>query len=215
MHQIGTIISYEVLIQPCFTLFSDPKEMGSSSSDMGDNLDALTCSVCLAVYEEPVGLACGHSFCPVCIETYWESKEEDTGCDCPNCREDFPQKPKLKKNVTIAHLVDNIVNVKKGSTGGTESRCEVCNGEAAKRCVPCEILCCEKHLKPHQQKGHKLVDPGVKIEELRCTEHGKPNQVYCKEDGSLMCLMCMGGHHRDHDVVAVVIAHAELKVIQF
>uniref|UniRef100_UPI00358E3D6E E3 ubiquitin-protein ligase TRIM7-like isoform X4 n=1 Tax=Myxine glutinosa TaxID=7769 RepID=UPI00358E3D6E len=202
----------EVLIQLGFTLFTDPNEMASSFSDMGDNLDSLICSVCLQIYKEPVALPCGHSFCRVCIEKCWESREED--CVCPNCREVFPQKPKLKKNVAFAYVVENIVNVKKGGaggTGGTESHCEVCNGEAAKRCVPCEILCCEQHLKPHQQKEHKLVDPGVKMEELRCTQHGKPIQLYCKDDGRLMCLMCMGGQHQDHKVVAVEIAHGELK----
>uniref|UniRef100_UPI00358F1F07 E3 ubiquitin-protein ligase TRIM11-like isoform X2 n=1 Tax=Myxine glutinosa TaxID=7769 RepID=UPI00358F1F07 len=201
----------KVLIQLCFTLFSYAKEMASSSSDMGDNLDALTCSVCLVVYEEPVGLPCGHSFCRVCIETYWERKEEDTACVCPICREVFAHKPKLKKNVTIAYLMENIVNVKKGGPGGTDSHCEVCKREAAKRCLPCEILCCEKHLKPHQQKGHKLVDPGVKIEELRCTKHGKPIQLYCKDDESLMCVTCTVGQHQNHKVVSVEIAHAELK----
>uniref|UniRef100_UPI00358EA344 E3 ubiquitin-protein ligase TRIM11-like isoform X3 n=1 Tax=Myxine glutinosa TaxID=7769 RepID=UPI00358EA344 len=132
--------------------------MASSSSDMGDNLFALTCSVCLQIYREPVGLPCGHSFCRVCIEKCWENREED--CDCPICREFFPQKPKLKKNVTIAYMVDNIGNVKKG---------------------------------------------------IRCTEHGKPIQLYCKDDESLMCLMCMSGEHQNHRVVAVEIAHAELK----
>uniref|UniRef100_UPI00358F08AA E3 ubiquitin/ISG15 ligase TRIM25-like n=1 Tax=Myxine glutinosa TaxID=7769 RepID=UPI00358F08AA len=205
--------------------------MASSSSDIGVILNELTCPVCFDLYKEPVGLPCGHSFCRVCIEKSWENREEDTGCVCPNCREVFPQKPKLKKNVIIANLVENMklkkgkfglevrdiehgdVNVKEGmKSGGSESFCEVCSREAAKRCVPCEILCCEKHLKPHQHKGHKLVDPGVKIEELRCIEHGKPIQLYCKDDGSLMCLTCTGGQHRDHNVVALEIAHAELKV---
>uniref|UniRef100_UPI00358E845E E3 ubiquitin/ISG15 ligase TRIM25-like n=1 Tax=Myxine glutinosa TaxID=7769 RepID=UPI00358E845E len=204
----------------------------SSSSDIGVILNELTCPVCFELYQEPVGLPCGHCFCRVCIEKSWENREEDAGFDCPNCREVFPQKPKLKKNVIIANLVENMklkkgkfglevevedaehgdVNVKEGmKSGGSESFCEVCNGEAAKRCVPCEILCCEKHLKPHQQRGHKLVDLGVKIEELRCIEHGKPILLYCKDDGSLMCVTCTGGQHRDHDVVALEIAHAELK----
>uniref|UniRef100_UPI00358F3ED8 E3 ubiquitin/ISG15 ligase TRIM25-like isoform X2 n=1 Tax=Myxine glutinosa TaxID=7769 RepID=UPI00358F3ED8 len=202
----------------------------SSSSDIRVILNELACPVCFELYKEPVGLPCGHSFCRVCIEKSWKNREEDTGYVCPNCREVFPQKPKLKKNVIIANLVENVklkkgkfglevrdtehgdVNVKEGiKSGGSESFCEVCNREAAKRCVPCEILCCEKHLKPHQQKGHKLVDPGVKIEELRCIEHRKPIQFYCKDDGSLMCLTCTGGEHRDHDVVALEIAHAELK----
>uniref|UniRef100_UPI0035902A98 E3 ubiquitin-protein ligase Midline-1-like n=1 Tax=Myxine glutinosa TaxID=7769 RepID=UPI0035902A98 len=202
----------------------------SSSSDIGVILNELTCPVCFELYKEPIALPCGHSFCRVCIEKSWENREEDTGYVCPNCREVFPQKPKLKKNVIIANLVENMklkngkfglevrvtehgdVNVKEGmKSGGSESFCEVCNREAAKRCVPCEILCCAKHLKPHQHKGHKLVDPGVKIEELRCIAHGKPIQLYCKDDGSLMCLTCTGGEHRDHDIVALEIAHAELK----
>uniref|UniRef100_UPI00358F8A6F E3 ubiquitin/ISG15 ligase TRIM25-like n=1 Tax=Myxine glutinosa TaxID=7769 RepID=UPI00358F8A6F len=204
----------------------------ASSSDFGVILDELTCPVCFDLYKEPTALPCGHSFCRVCIETFWENRKEDTGCVCPNCREVFPQKPKLEKNVIVANLVENMklkkgkvglgveigdaehgnVNVKEGvKSGGSESYCELCNGEAAKRCVPCEILCCEKHLKPHQQKGHKLVDPEVKIEELRCTQHGKPIQLYCKDDESLMCLMCTGGQHQEHKVVAVEIAHVELK----
>uniref|UniRef100_UPI00358F8253 E3 ubiquitin-protein ligase TRIM8-like isoform X4 n=1 Tax=Myxine glutinosa TaxID=7769 RepID=UPI00358F8253 len=185
----------------------------------------------LELYKEPTALPCGHSFCRVCIEKSWENREEDTGYVCPNCREVFPQKPKLKKNVIVANLVENMklkegkvglevevqdtehgdVNVDEGmKSGGSESYCELCNGEAAKRCVPCEILCCEKHLKPHQQKGHKLVDPGVKIEELRCIEHGKPILLYCKDDESLMCT-CTGGEHQDHKIVGVEIAHAELR----
>uniref|UniRef100_UPI00358FFE18 E3 ubiquitin-protein ligase TRIM39-like n=1 Tax=Myxine glutinosa TaxID=7769 RepID=UPI00358FFE18 len=156
---LKTASSGEVLFQLCFTFFSDVMEMASSSSDMADNLDALTCSVCLKIYKDPVTLPCGHSFCRVCIEKCWESREED--CDCPNCREVFPQKTKLKKNVTIAYLVENIVNVKKG---------------------------------------------------VRCTQHGKPIQLYCKDDESLMCLMCTGGEHQNHNVVAVEIAHSELKV---
>uniref|UniRef100_UPI00358E38BB E3 ubiquitin-protein ligase TRIM65-like isoform X2 n=1 Tax=Myxine glutinosa TaxID=7769 RepID=UPI00358E38BB len=155
---LKTASSEEVLFQLCFTFFSDVKEMASSSSDMGDNLDALTCSVCLQIYKDPVTLPCGHSFCRLCIEKCWESREED--CVCPNCREVFPQKPKLKKNVTVAYLVENIVKVKKG---------------------------------------------------IRCTQHGKPIQLYCKDDESLMCLMCTGGEHQNHNVVAVEIAHAELK----
>uniref|UniRef100_A0A8C4Q1G1 Uncharacterized protein n=1 Tax=Eptatretus burgeri TaxID=7764 RepID=A0A8C4Q1G1_EPTBU len=204
-----------------------------SSSDVGDSLDELICPVCFELYEEPIALPCGHSFCRMCIETSWESREEDTGCVCPNCREVFPQKPKLKKIVIIANLVENIklkkrevglgvevrdaehggVKVKERvKSGGTDSYCEVCNREAAKRCVPCEILCCAQHLKPHKQKGHKLVDPGVKIEEQRCNDHGKPILLYCKDDGSLMCITCMGGKHQDHNVVGVEFALAELKL---
>uniref|UniRef100_UPI00358E0170 E3 ubiquitin-protein ligase TRIM8-like isoform X2 n=1 Tax=Myxine glutinosa TaxID=7769 RepID=UPI00358E0170 len=210
---------------------SSPSSSSSSSSVIGDSLDELTCPVCLELYKEPITLPCGHSFCCVCLEKRWKSREEVAGCVCPNCLEVFAQKPKLKKNVIIANLVEKLkktefelgvealdaehgVNVKKEmKPGGTESYCDLCNGEAAKRCLPCEIICCVQHLKLHRQKGHRLVEPGVKIEELRCNEHGKPMQLYCKDDGSLMCLMCTGGQHQNHNVVAMEIAHAEAKDI--
>uniref|UniRef100_UPI00358ED199 E3 ubiquitin/ISG15 ligase TRIM25-like n=1 Tax=Myxine glutinosa TaxID=7769 RepID=UPI00358ED199 len=224
-HTIGTCDTCKVSIKFCFTLFSDHKEM-ASSYDIGDSLEILTCPVCFDLYKEPIALPCGHSFCRVCIETSWENEEEDKCCVCPNCREIFPQKPKLKKNVIIANLVEKMkfkkrkvelgVDVRHAEHGYAKSRCnesqcELCYREASKRCVPCEILCCEQHLKPHQQKGHKLVDPGVKLEERRCTEHGKPILLYCKDDGSLICVTSMGGDHQNHNVVGVEIAHAELK----
>ena len=52
------------------------------------------------------------------------------------------------------------------------------------------------------------------LEEPKCTEHGELIQLYCMDDGSLMCLMCMSGEHRSHTVVPVEIAHAELKVTE-
>uniref|UniRef100_UPI00358E060B zinc-binding protein A33-like n=1 Tax=Myxine glutinosa TaxID=7769 RepID=UPI00358E060B len=198
----------------------------ASSYDIGDILEILTCPVCFDLYKEPVALPCGHSFCRVCLETSWENGEEDKCCVCPHCREVFPQKPKLKKNLIIANFVEKMkfkkrkvelgVDVRDIELGdvnseGPESHCQLCYREAAKRCVPCAILCCEQHLKPHKQKRHKLVDPGVNIEELRCIEYGKPIQLYCKDDGSLICVTRTGGEHQNHNVVAVEISHTELK----
>uniref|UniRef100_UPI00358F00B2 E3 ubiquitin-protein ligase TRIM7-like n=1 Tax=Myxine glutinosa TaxID=7769 RepID=UPI00358F00B2 len=145
------------------------------SSMTGVCADELQCDVCLQLYKEPITLPCGHSFCKVCIEQHWESREEATVCDCPNCREVFPIKPKCQKNVALAELVEKMklvpgVNVEKT----------------------------------------KLV-PGVNVEERRCTEHGKPIQLFCKDDESLMCVMCMVGQHTNHEVVPVELVHDELK----
>uniref|UniRef100_UPI00358E138A E3 ubiquitin-protein ligase Midline-1-like n=1 Tax=Myxine glutinosa TaxID=7769 RepID=UPI00358E138A len=210
----------------------------ASSSHVKDIMNELTCAVCLQLFEEPITLTCGHSFCCSCFENYWESKEEDADCVCPNCHEVLPQKPNLKKNVILSGLVEQMkkrdvegsqkvesqaeskdgegdeVN-ESGSVkvGGCESHCEVCNEEAAMRCVPCEILCCERHVKPHKQKGHRLVEPGVDVEEPRCTEHGTSIHFYCKDDDTLVCLMCTVEKHKDHQVVPVELAHAEFKGI--
>uniref|UniRef100_UPI00358FBC45 E3 ubiquitin-protein ligase TRIM8-like n=1 Tax=Myxine glutinosa TaxID=7769 RepID=UPI00358FBC45 len=191
--------------------------MASSSINIGVGTDELTCTVCLDLLTEPVALACGHSFCHLCVEKYWETGKVGE-FSCPNCREVFLQKPKLKKNVMLARLVEQVKMRQRELGSRVDAQesgihCDSCKREAVKLCVPCQILCCEKHVKPHQQKRHKLVEPGKDVGELRCSEHKNAIQLYCIDDGKLMCPMCMDGQHEDHEVVAVEIAYTELKSI--
>uniref|UniRef100_UPI00358EBDFE E3 ubiquitin-protein ligase TRIM7-like isoform X1 n=2 Tax=Myxine glutinosa TaxID=7769 RepID=UPI00358EBDFE len=147
----------------------------ASSSMTGVCADELQCIVCLELYKEPITLPCGHSFCKVCIEQHWESREEATVCDCPNCREVFPIKPKCQKNVALAKLVEQM------------------------------------KLVPGVNEEKMKLTSVVNVEERRCTNHGKPIQLYCKDDESLMCVMCLVGQHKNHEVVPVEIVHDELK----
>uniref|UniRef100_UPI00358FBE2C tripartite motif-containing protein 14-like n=1 Tax=Myxine glutinosa TaxID=7769 RepID=UPI00358FBE2C len=101
-------------------------------------------------------------------------------------------------------------------SGSTHICCEMCDQEAAKLCAACEILCCEQHLKSHRQKWHKLVELGIEVEELICTDHRKPMELYCMDDWRLMCPICIIqqlGQHDNHKVVNVESAQAELKGI--
>uniref|UniRef100_A0A8C4R282 Uncharacterized protein n=1 Tax=Eptatretus burgeri TaxID=7764 RepID=A0A8C4R282_EPTBU len=86
-----------------------------------DSLVYLTCTMCLQVFEEPIALPCGHSFCLCCVENCWENKQKATCHACPNCHEIFPQKPQLKKNLTLASLVDMI---KLSRSEDADMRCE-------------------------------------------------------------------------------------------
>uniref|UniRef100_A0A8C4WXF7 Uncharacterized protein n=1 Tax=Eptatretus burgeri TaxID=7764 RepID=A0A8C4WXF7_EPTBU len=174
----------------------------ASSSYINDRRYELTCAVCLQLFEEPITLPCGHSFCLNCLENYWD-REEPTVCFCPNCREVFPQKPKLKKSVTLASLVEQM-NV----SGQVEA-----NDEAAMRCITCDMLCCGGHGKTNKHKGHKLVELEIIMEDLRCTEQANSIDFYCKDDETLVCLMCKG-EHQDHEVVPVEVALAEFKVLE-
>ena len=70
--------------------------------------DQLTCTVCMELFTEPVTLGCGHSFCHECVEKYWKSRRRIAAFICPNCREVYPQKPKLKKSVILATLVEEV-----------------------------------------------------------------------------------------------------------
>uniref|UniRef100_UPI00358E9978 E3 ubiquitin-protein ligase TRIM7-like isoform X2 n=1 Tax=Myxine glutinosa TaxID=7769 RepID=UPI00358E9978 len=158
----------------------------ASSSMTGVCADELQCIVCFELYEEPITLPCGHSFCKVCIEQHWESREEATVCDCPNCREVFPIKPKCQKNVALAKLVEQMKLV----PGVNEEKMKLVPGV--------------------NEEKMKLTSV-VNVEERRCTEHGKPILLYCKDDESLMCVMCLVGQHKNHEVVPVEIVHDELK----
>ena len=178
---------------------SSSSSSSSSYSRIGVCLEELTCAVCFKLFKEPVTLTCGHSFCCACMENYWKSCEEATAFACPNCREVFPQKPKLKKSVILSSLVDQI-KLRKGEVAlGVEIQ-DVENDALA-----------EKDVNSGDNKDHCEVYKR-KASKLRCTNHGKPIQLYCKDDGSFLCLMCMAGEHRDHKFVPLEIAHAELKV---
>ncbi|XP_062391029.1 zinc-binding protein A33-like [Sardina pilchardus] len=43
----------------------------------------LCCAVCTEIYKDPVILSCSHSFCKVCLQTFWKTKGSR---ECPVCR---------------------------------------------------------------------------------------------------------------------------------
>ncbi|XP_077390570.1 E3 ubiquitin-protein ligase TRIM69-like [Festucalex cinctus] len=43
----------------------------------------LQCPTCLDIFKDPVMLLCGHSFCRVCVQTWWQEKGQQS---CPVCR---------------------------------------------------------------------------------------------------------------------------------
>uniref|UniRef100_UPI00358EA640 tripartite motif-containing protein 60-like isoform X2 n=1 Tax=Myxine glutinosa TaxID=7769 RepID=UPI00358EA640 len=138
-----------------------PEKMATSRA-LVDGEDFCTCIVCMELFREPVTLGCGHSFCRECVEKYWKNRGGTDAFSCPSCREVFPQRPHLRKNVILGNLLAQM-NLREN------------------------------------------------INEARCTKHAKLIELYCKDDESLMCTMCMSGGHRQHNVVVVEIAHAELK----
>ncbi|XP_044838493.1 tripartite motif-containing protein 10-like [Mauremys mutica] len=51
--------------------------------------EAVICSVCLAYFNDPVILKCGHNFCRSCITQYCQESETSPPYPCPQCREPF------------------------------------------------------------------------------------------------------------------------------
>ncbi|KAM4879872.1 E3 ubiquitin-protein ligase TRIM7-like isoform 2-T2 [Sylvia borin] len=62
-----------------------------------------SCPVCLELFQEPVSIPCGHSFCRRCIERCWENSR-GSFC-CPRCRNAAPE-PGLRPNRELRHVAD-------------------------------------------------------------------------------------------------------------
>ncbi|CAH1779046.1 unnamed protein product [Owenia fusiformis] len=74
--------------------------MAQGGSTSYDNLDDVSCPICLEIYEKPYRICCGHVLCSHCLEQYMALAEPH----CPVCRCIFnPQK--RKKDSTLIKLI--------------------------------------------------------------------------------------------------------------
>ncbi|XP_076026829.1 E3 ubiquitin/ISG15 ligase TRIM25-like [Genypterus blacodes] len=144
------------------------------------------CPICLDILKDPVSISCGHTYCMVCINDYWD--QADTGqFSCPQCRETFSPRPVLRRNTVLAEIVDKLKLSETSSSsppelylGGVgEVPCDFCPAEsklrAFKSCLVCLASFCELHVLPHREVGtlrrHKLVDAVESLAERLCAQH--------------------------------------------
>ncbi|XP_032430036.1 tripartite motif-containing protein 16-like [Xiphophorus hellerii] len=176
----------------------------------------LLCPICLDVFNKPVSTPCGHNFCLPCITCYWDTT---LVCQCPICKEDFPNRPNLKVNIFIADLLSqfkslHVLNVHtQRSAGqqpvscGSEVQCDICSGQAVKSCLDCVTSYCDSHLQPHgitsELKRHTLVEPVESLGEKVCRKHHRLMMLFCRKENSVLCDLCVGLRHANHDVVSV------------
>uniref|UniRef100_A0A3B4B5K5 Uncharacterized protein n=1 Tax=Periophthalmus magnuspinnatus TaxID=409849 RepID=A0A3B4B5K5_9GOBI len=70
--------------------------------------------------------------------------------------------------------------------------------------ISCDVYCsvsyCGAHLKPHHTvpalKRHTLTEPQTHLEGKLCPEHGKVLDVYCENDDTCICALCVHRHKR-------------------
>ncbi|XP_072533583.1 tripartite motif-containing protein 16-like [Salminus brasiliensis] len=184
--------------------------------------DQFSCPVCLDLLKDPVTIHCGHSFCMVCINDYWD-QEDQAVYSCPQCRETFTPRPVLRRNNMLADVVEKLQ--KTGRQAGTPAQCyagpgdvecDSCTGrklKASKSCLVCLASFCETHLQPHYQspafKKHKLVKASSRLEEKICSKHEIVMEVFCRTDQSCICLLCTMYEHRDHNTVPAAAERTE------
>eukprot|EP01105_Mastigella_eilhardi_P022036 TRINITY_DN5397_c0_g1_i1.p1 TRINITY_DN5397_c0_g1~~TRINITY_DN5397_c0_g1_i1.p1 ORF type:complete len:368 (+),score=83.35 TRINITY_DN5397_c0_g1_i1:31-1104(+) len=204
----------------------------------------MTCCVCLELFTDPVTLPCpaSHTVCFGCLDKLVrransqveyeslkgeEKKASETALNsirCPLC--DTPMAVDLAKvshSTTIAAVVEGLRSElvykknmlcykceRKNKTVPAEQFCQNCN---APFCGPC---CSKAHANRYMATHTmSLISEGKKIALLeQCSVHGKPKDVYCKEDKQLCCLYCTalsGSIHKTHTVIAVCDAATECR----
>ncbi|XP_075198103.1 E3 ubiquitin/ISG15 ligase TRIM25-like [Anomaloglossus baeobatrachus] len=161
----------------------------------------LECSVCLTLYTDPVTRRCGHNVCRECIDRVLDTQDGSGDYSCPECREEFQERPTLKRNITLCNVVENIRSTQPHQEEITGIRCTYCihsHVPAVRSCLLCEASLCDDHLSVHS-KGpeHVLTDPITSLEKRKCSVHKKILEYYCTEDAACICASCclVGEHH--------------------
>ncbi|XP_070595988.1 E3 ubiquitin-protein ligase TRIM65 [Erythrolamprus reginae] len=161
--------------------------MASSGSQVLE--EKLICCICLEMFTTPVTVPCGHSFCETCINSHW-NKEELNGqkiCTCPECRNGFPERPKLSKTVLLENLVD-LLKQEQVPPGVSEGEIRKAAGSQARQCPShgrslelycvtekrciccvCTVRSCQKHQRALFEEGRKAQEESIKeiLEEKR------------------------------------------------
>ncbi|KAI1886660.1 hypothetical protein AGOR_G00198090 [Albula goreensis] len=144
------------------------------------------CPICLDILKDPVAIPCGHTYCMMCINGYWD--QADTGqYSCPQCRDTFSPRPVLRRNTVLAEVVEKLkltelVNESAPDRyfGGLgDVPCDFCPVDnklkAVKSCLACLASYCEIHVAPHREVGtlrrHKLVSAIESLAERLCSQH--------------------------------------------
>ncbi|KAF4086330.1 hypothetical protein AMELA_G00105490 [Ameiurus melas] len=187
-----------------------------AESSISVDQDQFSCPVCLDRLKDPVTTTCGHNFCKLCINGFWDQEDVKGVYSCPQCRETFTPRPVLCRNNMLAEMVEKqnktelqAVSPAHCYAGPGDVECDSCIGRKRKAinyCLVCQASYCEDHLKPHYQspafKKHKLVEPCAELQEKICSQHDKPIEIFCRTDKSFICYLCTMDEHKDHDTVA-------------
>uniref|UniRef100_A0A8C3KB25 Uncharacterized protein n=1 Tax=Calidris pygmaea TaxID=425635 RepID=A0A8C3KB25_9CHAR len=127
--------------------------------------DEACCSICLEIFQDPVSIHCGHSFCQSCITGIWEGLT--TNFSCPQCRQMVSQKS-LRPNRELANMIEAGLNLQPvGVVEGGENLCEEHQEPLKLFCKDEERLICVVCDKSKVHRDHYVVSVGEAAQEYK------------------------------------------------
>ncbi|XP_040186872.1 E3 ubiquitin-protein ligase TRIM39-like [Rana temporaria] len=170
-----------------------------ASADLREDL---SCSICLNIYTDPITLRCGHNFCRECIHHVLDTQETSGLYTCPECREEFQERPVLYSARALRNIAEMFLN-SQPVLEDTRIYCSYCVDSpvpAIKSCLHCESSLCGKHLKVHAKSPeHVLSNPTNSPGNRKCPMHKKIVEYYCTEERVCICVYCIAvGEHKGH-----------------
>ncbi|XP_007958061.1 E3 ubiquitin/ISG15 ligase TRIM25-like [Orycteropus afer afer] len=178
--------------------------------------DQILCPICLEVFHNPVTTACGHNFCMTCLQGFWDHQTAMGEMPyCPQCRQSFPSRPHLCKNVILGDMVACFTQNKGQATrslqnvaGPGDVPCDFCPPQklkSIKSCLQCVASLCERHLRSHFEdrvfQGHRLLEPVRDLQNRLCRKHRRLRRLYCRTEGCCVCGACLLEKHKNHDTI--------------
>ncbi|XP_073480918.1 tripartite motif-containing protein 75-like [Aquarana catesbeiana] len=168
--------------------------------------DARKCSICLSIYNSPVTLRCGHSFCRHCIEGVLDTQRGSGVYCCPECREEFQELPELGRNTTLCNIVESFQSTEpeKKKRKILCTQCIHSPVPAVKYCLLCEASLCDDHLRIHSKSSQHVLSDLTTPQNRKCSVHEQILEYYCTEDSTCLCGSCrLHGDHQEHQVEAL------------
>ncbi|XP_068114976.1 E3 ubiquitin/ISG15 ligase TRIM25-like [Hyperolius riggenbachi] len=157
----------------------------------------LECPVCLNIYSNPVMLKCGHSFCWACTGHFLDIQGESRDYSCPECREEFPERPALQRNIALRNVAEHFLS----TSQYPNENVHLCTFQspilAVTACRLCDVFLCDDDLRVHNESPELVSsDPTISPEGRKCSVH---NLKYNQDAACMICEMCsLPGEHQGH-----------------